>query len=128
MKAPEGFMRRGPSSTHRVDWVIKRRHLPLRVTGEYGLWRRVEDRDGASGWMHHALLSGRRTAIVQAELLPLHRRPAPDAPLRARLEAGVVVHLRRCDGSWCRVEAQGIGGWARQAALWGLAPGETYED
>jgi SH3-like domain-containing protein len=128
LKAAEGFMRRGPSSTHRIDWVLQRRHMPLRVTGEYGHWRRVEDREGAVGWMHHALLSGRRTAIVEADLLPLRRRPSEEAPLRARLERGVIVHVRDCDGTWCRIEAGGKRGWSTQIALWGLRPGEVRED
>ena len=47
MKAAEANVRRGPSLTHRVDWVFKRRSMPLQVTAEYGNWRKVQDRDGA---------------------------------------------------------------------------------
>ena len=39
------------------------------ITAEYGHWRRVQDRDGAGGWMHYTLLSGVRTAIVEADML-----------------------------------------------------------
>ena len=52
MKASEGNARRGPSLSHRIDWVFKRRHMPLRITAEHGHWRRVEDRDGMGGWVH----------------------------------------------------------------------------
>ncbi|HCT32088.1 MAG TPA: aspartyl-trna synthetase, partial [Sulfitobacter sp.] len=61
MKASEGNVRRGPSLTHRIDWVFKHRDLPLRITAEHGHWRRVEDRDGMGGWVHYSLLSGTRT-------------------------------------------------------------------
>ena len=47
MKAAEGNVRRGPSLTHRIDWVFKRRGMPLQITAEYGNWRKVQDRDGA---------------------------------------------------------------------------------
>ena len=30
LKASEGNVRRGPSLTHRIDWVFKRRNMPLR--------------------------------------------------------------------------------------------------
>ena len=50
MKASEGNVRRGPSLSHRIDWVYKRRNMPLMIVGEYGHWRQVRDRDGVGGW------------------------------------------------------------------------------
>ena len=67
LKASEGNVRRGPSLNHRIDWVFKHRNMPLEVTGEYGHWRRVIDRDGVGGWVHYSLLSGMRTVIVEQE-------------------------------------------------------------
>ena len=54
MKASEGNVRRGPSLTHRIDWVFKRRDMPLQITAEHGHWRRVQDRDGAGALVHIA--------------------------------------------------------------------------
>ena len=71
LKTSEGNVRRGPSLTHRIDWVFKRRSMPLRVTAEHGHWRRVEDRDGLGGWVHYSLLSGARSVIVEKDLLIL---------------------------------------------------------
>ena len=51
LKADEGNARRGPSLSHRIDWVFTRRDMPLEVTAEYGHWRRVQDRDGQGGWV-----------------------------------------------------------------------------
>ena len=34
LKASEGNVRRGPSLTHRIDWVFTRRDMPLEITGE----------------------------------------------------------------------------------------------
>ncbi|MGR3493482.1 MAG: SH3 domain-containing protein, partial [Shimia sp.] len=65
MKAAEANVRRGPSQSHRIDWVFKRRDMPLRITAEHGHWRRVQDRDGMGGWVHYALLSGARSVIVE---------------------------------------------------------------
>ena len=53
LKASEANVRRGPSLTHRIDWVFKRRDMPLQVVAEYGHWRRVIDRDGQGGSDHH---------------------------------------------------------------------------
>ncbi len=122
MKAAEGYARRGPSSTHRIDWVFKRRHMPLLLVDEYGQWRRVQDQEGAGGWMHYSLLSGNRSVIVQPEVLDLHRSPSRDARVSARLAAGVVAWLGDCADGWCEVEVQGAEGWAEQAAFWGVVP------
>ena len=127
MKAAEGNVRRGPSLSHRIDWVFKRRDMPLEITGEYGHWRRVRDRDGAGGWIHYSLLSGARTVLVETEMLDLHVRPDPRTPVAARLEQGVVARLGRCDESWCRLSSGGFRGWAPKTALWGVAPEEIRE-
>jgi SH3-like domain-containing protein len=126
MKAAEGDARRGPSGTHRIDWVFVHRHMPLQVTDEYGHWRRVQDQEGAGGWMHYSLLSGNRTVLTTGEVL-LHRRPIEDAPVSAKLAAGVVAWLGECAAGWCRVEVQDAEGWAATAQLWGVAPGEARE-
>lgn len=127
MKASEGNVRRGPSLTHRIDWVYKRRDMPLIVTAEHGHWRRVEDRDGAGGWLHYSLLSGVRTVIVEQDMLQLKVRPDPNSPVSAMLELGVVARLGDCDPSWCRVTAGGYKGWAPKTALWGVAPDEIRD-
>ncbi|SFJ30571.1 SH3 domain-containing protein [Jannaschia pohangensis] len=127
MKAAEGFARRGPSSTHRIDWVFKRRHMPLVVTDEYGHWRRVQDRDGAGGWMHYSLLSGNRTVIVEQDDLHLRRSASADARVIARLQAGVVAWLGECHDGWCALDVRGTEGWAPISALWGVEPDEARD-
>ena len=32
LKVDEAFVRRGPSKTHRIDWVLTRRNMPLMIT------------------------------------------------------------------------------------------------
>ena len=58
LKASEANVRRGPSLDHRIDWVFRHRDMPLRVTAEFGHWRRVEDNEGQGGWIYYTLLSG----------------------------------------------------------------------
>ncbi|MGH1459820.1 MAG: SH3 domain-containing protein [Paracoccaceae bacterium] len=127
MKATEGNVRRGPSLTHRVDWVFKRREMPLEITAEHGHWRRVRDRDGAGGWVHYSLLSGVRTVLIEQDMLALHKKPAPDSTIAARLELGVIARLGSCEADWCLLNAGGYKGWAPKSALWGVAPDEIRE-
>ena len=127
LKTSEGNVRRGPSLTHRIDWVFKRRSMPLRVTAEHGHWRRVEDRDGLGGWVHYSLLSGVRSVIVEKDLLTLRTRPDVKAPATAALEIGVVARLGKCDLEWCRLTSGGYKGWAPKARIWGVNPDEIRD-
>jgi SH3-like domain-containing protein len=127
LKTDEGNARRGPSTDHRIDWVFTRRDMPLEVIGEYGHWREVRDRDGATGWMHYALLSGVRTVVVEKDLVALHGSAEDDAPVNARLEAGVIARLNDCTVDWCRISAGGYRGWVRKTAIWGVTADETRD-
>lgn len=127
LKTDEGNVRRGPSLSHRIDWVFLRRDMPLQVIAEYGHWRRVVDREGLGGWVHYALLSGTRTVIVDENMLPIRVRPDAAAPEAARLEAGVIARLGECEPDWCRISAGGYRGWALKTALWGVAADEIRD-
>ncbi len=127
LRAGEGNARRGPALTHRVDWVFTRRDMPLKVTAEFGHWRRVEDAEGVGGWMHFALLSGARTVLVLEEMTPLHLQADARAPVVGRLEAGVIARVLSCGGDWCRLRADRLRGWAPRDALWGVAADETID-
>ena len=127
LKTNEGNVRRGPSLSHRIDWVFTREDMPLQITAEYGHWRRVIDRDGLGGWVHYALLSGNRTVIVDQDLLPLLARPEAGATENALLEQGVIARLGDCKIDWCRISAGGYSGWAHKTALWGVDADEIRE-
>ena len=127
LKAAEGNVRRGPSLEHRLDWVFHHRDMPLRVTAEFGHWRRVEDNEGQGGWIYYTLLSGVRTVLIEADGTALRSRPDPAAPVVAEAQAGVIARLGECQPDWCRVVAGGEKGWVAKAALWGVAPDELRD-
>lgn len=127
LKTEEGNARRGPSLSHRIDWVFKRRAMPLEITAEYGHWRRVRDRDGAGGWIHYALLSGVRTVLIEEDMVAMHAQPGADTETLARAEAGVVARLGACTRDWCRISAGSARGWVPKTALWGVGRDELRD-
>lgn len=127
MDAGEGYARRGPSRSHRIDWVFTRRHMPMIVVAEHGHWRRVVDYEGEGGWMHYSLLSGVRTGIVEMDMVELRTRPENTAPVRAHAELGVIGRLLECDGHWCMFATGGYRGWLPQEAVWGTELGEVFD-
>ena len=120
MKSAMANVRRGPSTTNRIDWILRHRGTPLKVVAEYREWFRVEDVDGEGGWIHTALLSPVRTVLVQQEMLELREGPNADAPAIAQLEAGVVAYLGTCAANWCAVSVDGYEGWLAKSGIWGV--------
>jgi SH3-like domain-containing protein len=114
--------RSGPGQTHAVEWIYRRKGLPMRVLGRDGAWLRVEDPGGAQSWMHRSGLEERRTVFVTGGRLgsvTLRRTAQADGRAVVHLERGVVAELDACRGAWRRVIAGGYAGWARADAFWG---------
>ncbi len=129
MRSDTANARRGPSLDQRVDWEFVHRGLPLEITAEYGQWRRVRDADGAGGWVHSALLSGVRTALVQGTTpVPLRSGPSDQTAVRAMAEPGAVGRLRACRDAWCEISADGVEGWLPRQAIWGVGAHEDMND
>ncbi|WP_255356766.1 SH3 domain-containing protein [Thioclava sp. SK-1] len=127
LKGSEGNARRGPSLSHRIDWVFKHTGMPLRVTAEFGHWRRVEDRDGAGGWVHYSLISGVRTVIIENDMTELKSRPDASASVAALAEAGAILRLGQCTIDWCEISADGADGWVQKTAIWGVGADELRD-
>jgi SH3-like domain-containing protein len=131
LKADKTNLREGPSKDHRTTWVYQRAGLPVEITGEYGMWRKVRDSDGTEGWVLHNLLSGRRTAIVapwkKGSIFTLYIRAAEDSAPVARLQPGVIGGIKTCDGNWCEIYGDGFDGFIQQNNLWGVYPNEKVE-
>ena len=121
LKAEVANLRVGPGRRYPIDWVYKRRGLPLLVVQHFDQWRWVRDHEGTKGWMHQSLLSTRRTALVTGGVQTIRERPLPKAPAILRAEAGVVADLLGCEDGWCRIALDGEEGWVPENGLWGAA-------
>jgi len=132
LKANKARMRVGPSTDYPTRWIYMKPGLPLEIIDEYGHWRQVRDDTGTTGWMHSALLSGLRTAVVAPWLktnVMLRSSPQTTASPIAELQPRVLLSLRSCSGTWCRVSVQkhAASGYIRQNLLWGAYPGEMFQ-
>ena len=126
--ASEALMRTGPGKNYPGVWLYKRADLPIKVLEVYPSWRKVQDPDGATGWMLVNLLSDTRTAVVRGnEPAPMHVEPNAASRVRYRAAPGVVGRISDCAGNWCRFEAKGRRGYIGTDRIWGTDPGETVE-
>jgi SH3-like domain-containing protein len=131
LKTDRVNLREGPSKDHATKWVYERAGLPVEITAEFEIWRKVRDSEGVEGWVLHSLLSGRRTALVtpnkKGENSKLYTRASASTDLAATLQSGVIVNIRNCDGAWCLVDGDGFKGYIEQEKLWGVYPDEKIQ-
>ncbi|MBK8208749.1 MAG: hypothetical protein IPK78_01135 [Rhodospirillales bacterium] len=122
LRAEEANMRTGPGEQYPIKWTYQRPGLPLEVIREFHHWRRVRDWQGAEGWMHSSMLSGKRSVMVVGEIRTLHDEPDAGSGAAARVEGPVIGKLLSCEkvSSWCRVEFGGVKGWLRRSEMWGV--------
>ena len=140
LKADKVHVRQGPGTDHKIAWVFQQAGLPVEVIQEFESWRRVRDSEGATGWVFHAMLSGRRTVLIlpwevkggelkdgktaQAEL---RSSGSGSGAVVAVVEAGVLANVRTCDGAWCEVVAGQHAGHIEQKKLWGVYDKESVK-
>jgi len=124
LRSDEVNVRTGPGTRYPVDWVFKRKSMPVEIVAEYENWRKIRDWQGASGWVHQSLLTGKRSFIIPSKAASLHKTPAAAAEVVAKLEPEVMGEIRSCAGDWCRVKVSGASGWIERNGMWGVYKSE----
>ncbi|MEM8919041.1 MAG: SH3 domain-containing protein [Pseudomonadota bacterium] len=120
---PEARMRTGPSTEYPTMWIYRRERLPLKILARYKAWRKVEDHDGAQGWMHARLLTASRTGlIIGEEPRALRSKPEAGARIIWRVEPGVVGRISQCENGWCLFDVRGRRGYVSYDDMWGDEP------
>ena len=127
LKVKEANARRGPSLSHKIDWIYKRQNMPLEIYAEYENWRRVRDFEGLGGWVHYTLLSGIRYVLVKNELLEMRLLPSIDAQVIAKVPQHNIATLDKCNKDWCRIIDDGYKGWVPKNGIWGVYVNEIKD-
>jgi SH3-like domain-containing protein len=127
LRADEVNFRAGPGRRYPIEWLYKRRGLPVEIEREFEVWRLVAAPDGAKGWVHEATLMGRRDFLVTGAERVLRDRPQETGRAVAILKPGVIGRIRACDAGaeWCRVQVGAYRGWLRRGEFWGVLPNEA---
>jgi SH3-like domain-containing protein len=127
LKRDKVFMREGPGEDYPVEWVYHRKGLPVQVIASYDVWRRVRDMDGIIGWVHVALISRERTAVITGkDIAKARARDDADASVVADVQPGAVGRLMGCEKTACEVKFDSAEGWIDRVRLWGVHDGETF--
>jgi SH3-like domain-containing protein len=129
LKTDEVNLRSGPGLRYPIEWVFKRRDLPVEIQREFEVWRLVSDSEGTKGWVHQATLIGRRSFVVTGTEQTMRADAQDTARAVAILKPGVIGRLRSCEAAaaWCQVQVADYHGWLKRDAFWGIYPGEAVQ-
>lgn len=118
-------LRTGPGGRYPVEWVYRRKGLPVEILAQHDQWRQVRDSQGTEGWVHERLVTSARTVIVKGAQRVMRAEPEAKAPPVAKLDPGVIARLLECRAAWCRIEANNLKGWLRRDEIWGVYADEV---
>jgi SH3-like domain-containing protein len=127
LKFAEVNVRTGPGEKYPVKWIMKREKMPVEIIGEYEYWRRIEDIQGDSGWVHKSQLSGKRMGIVIVNEALLYKKPSNKSGIAAKAERNAMLEIDRCEERFCIVTSQELKGWTERTNLWGVYEKENIE-
>ena len=127
LRSDEVNMRAGPGTRYPIEWVYRKRDLPVEIEREFEVWRLVRDIDGTRGWVHQATLTGRRNFIVKGGDATMRDGARDSAGAVAVLKQGVIGRIRSCEAAadWCQVQSGSYRGWMKREHIWGILPGEA---
>jgi len=123
LHADEVNLRTGPGTRYPIEWVYVREALPVEITKEFDIWRRVRDWEGSEGWVHKSALTGKRTAIVTGSTRELRKEDNPTSAVTAKVEAGAIGRVLSCGPYWCELKFDRLKGYLPKTEFWG-----TYQD
>ena len=127
LKFSEANLRTGPGREYPVLWQYRQVGLPLLVDAEFGVWRKVRDADGTTGWMHQAGVSLRRMAFVHKGLTKIYQKDNSKSNVVAVAEKNSLLELVSCPKNWCRVTTDTVKGWVQRTAIWGVLKDENLK-
>ena len=119
LKNNEVNLRQGPSFEYPVKIIYKKKYLPVIILDKSENWRRIQDLENNTGWIHIKLLTKKKSAInIKNESLIFSRDTIYSKPI-AKLEAGRLVLIKRCKIKWCKITTGNFKGWVEKNSLWG---------
>ena len=119
IKKEKAYSRHNASFDAPLEWIYKKKNLPILIIRERDNWREIRDIDGAQTWMHVSMISNKKTFINNKEQSLLKYKDN-DKIINAIVKKGVVGKIIKCDGKFCKVKIKPYKGWVEKKYLWGI--------
>lgn len=123
LKSKDINVRVAPGITEQLKFNYKCMLNPVEVTAEFDSWRKIRDSDGNDGWVHEAMLDGRKFVKVNGKNgAKILRLPSTRAKVIAIAEQGVIAKIVDCKDDWCKISlSNSYKGWVQKREIWGVS-------
>ena len=119
LKNNEVNLRQGPSFEYPIKLIYKKKYLPVIIIDKSETWRKINDFENNSGWIHISQLSKKKSAInIKNDSLLYKKATIYSRPI-AKLEIGRLMLIKKCKTKWCKITSGGYEGWIFKSSLWG---------
>ena len=112
-------LRLGPSFDYPIKIIYKKKYLPVLIKEKSENFRKVQDHENNSGWIHISQLSKKKSGIVIDNNLLVFKNPTVFSKPLAVLEKGKLCIIKKCKSDWCKVKVNNYTGWVKKDSLWG---------
>ncbi|MDC2973722.1 SH3 domain-containing protein [Candidatus Pelagibacter sp.] len=111
-------VRYGPSFDYPIKYIYKKINLPVKVIDKKENFRRIIDNKKNGGWIHISQLKQSKSFITVSNKI-LFKKPTKFSQPLAKIEAGRLLIVKKCERNWCLVETKSFKGWVDEENLWG---------
>ena len=111
-------LRLGPSFNYPIKIIYKKKYLPVLIKDKSENFRKIQDHENNSGWIHISQLSKKKSGITNENLI-LYNRPTMYSKPLAKIETGRLLIISKCKESWCKIKTEKYKGWVKKKGIRG---------
>ena len=111
-------LRQGPSFEYPIKIFYKKKYLPVLIKDKSENFRKIQDHENNSGWVHISQLSKKKSVITTKNVI-LFRKPTMYSKPLANIETGRLLIILKCKENWCKVRTEDYSGWIKRDNVWG---------
>ena len=111
-------LRLGPSFDYPIKIIYKKKYLPVLIKDKSENFRKIQDHENNSGWIHVTQLSKKKSGITTEDMI-LYKRPTIYSRPLASIETGRLLIISKCKHEWCKVKTDKYLGWIKKDSIWG---------
>ncbi len=111
-------LRLGPSFDYPIKIIYKKKYLPVLVKDKSDNFRKIQDHENNSGWIHISQLSKKKSGITIKDII-LYKRPTIYSKPLANIKTGRLLIVSKCKENWCKIKTEKYSGWVKKSSVWG---------
>ena len=111
-------LRLGLSFDYLIKIIYKKKYLPVLIKDKSENFRKIQDHENNSGWVHISQLSKKKSVITTKNVI-LFRKPTMYSKPLANIETGRLLIILKCKENWCKVRTEDYSGWIKRDNVWG---------